>query len=200
MKECIIRPIGTVKNKVDAEILKYANKDIELDLKRIKATRHEFNTSEIIIYDEYLECLDGIEDFSHLMIIYWTHKTPDHARNIKKVHPAGLNSMPIKGIFATRSPVRPNPLALSAARLLERIDNALIVEGLDAINGSPVIDIKPHLPSYDSPLNVRIADWMYAIGEQFKDLHGNGKNNDDSSPSPHSDMRSHPCISNDQKY
>jgi len=199
MKEFNIRPIGIVKNEVDIEILRYANKDIELDHKRIKSTGHEFNTSEIVIYDEYLECLDGIEDFSHLMIIYWTHKTPDHSRNIKKVHPAGLKSMPIKGIFATRSPVRPNPIALSSARLLERKDNTIIVEGLDAINESPVIDIKPHLPSYDSPLNVKIADWMYAIAEQFKELHENGKDNKESSESPQFDMRSHPCICDDQK-
>ncbi|MFW9987042.1 MAG: tRNA (N6-threonylcarbamoyladenosine(37)-N6)-methyltransferase TrmO [Candidatus Odinarchaeota archaeon] len=199
MKECIIRPIGIVKNKVDAEILKYNNKDIELDRKRIKSSRHAFDISEILIYDEYLECLDGIEDFSHLMIIYWTHKTPDSARSIKKVHPAGLKSMPIKGIFATRSPVRPNPLALISVRLLECKDNILIVEGLDAINESPVLDIKPHLPSYDSPLNVKIADWMYAIGEQFKELHENGENNEELSESPHFDMRSHPCISDEQK-
>jgi tRNA (adenine37-N6)-methyltransferase len=198
MKEFIIRPIGIVKNKIDAEILKYANNDIELDPKRIKSSRHAFDTSEIIIYDEYLECLDGIEDFSHLMIIYWTHKTPVHARSIKKVHPAGLKSMPIKGVFATRSPVRPNPLALSSVRLLECKENILIVEGLDAINGSPVLDIKPHLPSYDSPLNVKIADWMYAIGEQFKELHENGKNKVNSAY-PHTDMRSHPCISDEQK-
>ena len=194
MQDFTIRPIGIVKNERKAEMLKFANQDIELDPKRLRKQGHALGISEIIIYDEYVECLEGIEDFSHLMVLYWTHKTPEVARNIKKVHPAGLKSMPIKGIFATRSPVRPNPLALISAKLLKREQNRLIVEGLDAINESPVIDIKPHLPSYDSPLDVKIADWMYSIMDEFRTLH-----QDESEGSQHPDMRDHPCISPEQK-
>ena len=188
-----IRPIGIVKNDRYAEMLKYTNEDIELDPNRLRKQGHALGTSEVIIYDDYVECLDGIEDFSHLMVLYWTHKTPEEARNIKKVHPAGLQSMPVKGIFATRSPVRPNPLALISTKLIKREHNRLIVEGLDAINESPVIDIKPHLPSYDSPLDVKIADWMYSIMDEFRKLH-----QDDSDDSRHIDMRAHPCISSEQ--
>jgi len=151
-------------------MLRYSNKDIELDPKTYLKNRTDLKTSEIIINKEYVECLEGIEDFSHLVIIYWTHKTPEDARKIKKVHPAGLKNMPIKGIFATRSPVRPNPIGIISVKLIKRKDNILAVEGLDAINNTPIIDIKPHLPSYDSPLDVKIADWMYSIMEEFNSL------------------------------
>lgn len=197
MKDLIIRPIGIVKNKNKKEILKYTKNDIELDHKIIREQARDQKTSEIVIKEDYVECLDGIEDFSHLVIIYWTHKTPEKARKIKKVHPAGMEKMPIKGIFATRSPVRPNPIALISVKLIERKDNSLIVEGLDAINNTPIIDIKPHLPSYDSPLNVKLADWMYALTNEFKKLNER-LGNDDTSHS-NRDMRTHPCISPEQK-
>ena len=196
MENLIIRPIGIVKNKNKKEMLKYSREDIELDHKLIREQGHDRKTSEIIINEDYVDCLDGIKDFSHLVIIYWTHRTPEKARKIRKVHPAGMEKMPIKGIFATRSPVRPNPISLISVKLIERIDNVLIVEGLDAINNTPIIDIKPHLPSYDSPLNVKLADWMYSIMDEFKRLNKSG--NDESPHSDH-DMRAHPCISPEQK-
>ena len=190
MKELIIRPIGIVKNKNQFVMLKYANKNIELDQNIVTTQDSRLKESEIIIDEEYIECLDGIEDFSHLMILFWTHETPEKARKIKKVNPAGMKKIPLKGIFATRSPVRPNPIGIISVKLIERKGNVLIVEGLDAINNTPVIDIKPHLPSYDSPLNVKIADWMYLIMDEFKEI----------SPNYYSaDMRSHPCISAEQK-
>ncbi len=169
MKELKIRPIGIVRNKVERESLKYSNNDIEHDSNLIKKQGKASFPSEIMIYDDYIECLDGIEDFSHLVIIYWTHKIPEKARQLKKVHPMGMQKMPLTGIFATRSPVRPNPIALIVVKLLKRKDNVLFVEGLDAINNTPIIDIKPHLPLYDSPSNVKLADWMYSLKDDIND-------------------------------
>jgi len=190
MKELNIRPIGHVKNDKNREILKFSKDDIEIDEEIIGKQSNNGDISQIIINDEYIECLDGIEDFSHLVIVYWTHKTPNQGRNIKKVHPAGIKQMPIKGIFATRSPVRPNPIGIISVKFIDKKENILFVEGLDAINNTPVIDVKPHLPSYDSPLNVKLADWMYSIMEKFKKM----------SPQSHSkDIRYHPCICDEQK-
>jgi tRNA (adenine37-N6)-methyltransferase len=169
LKELKIRPIGIVRNKVETESLKYSNNDIEHDSNLIREQGKALFTSEIMIYDEFVECLDGIEDFSHLVIIYWTHKIPEKARQLKKVHPMGMQKMPLTGIFATRSPVRPNPIALIVVKLLKRKDNVLFVEGLDAINNTPIIDIKPHLPLYDSPSNVKLADWMYSLKDDIND-------------------------------
>ena len=193
MSEYIIRPIGIVKSKADKEVLKYSNKDIKLDFDAALSQGTDLIKSEIIINEEYLDCLEGIEDFSHLIILFWTHKVPNNARQIKKVHPAGLKEMPIKGIFATRSPVRPNPICKTTVKLIERKGATLVVEGLDAIDNTPVIDIKPHLPFYDSPLNVKLADWMYHLMLKLKKLTSSSELNE--SANPYSvDIRLHPCI------
>jgi len=198
MSEYIIRPIGIVKSKADKEVLKYANKDIKLDVDVAVSQGTDLKKSEIIINEEYVDCLDGIEDFSHLVILFWTHKVPNMARQIKKVHPAGLKQMPIKGIFATRSPVRPNPICKTTVKLIERKGSTLIVEGLDAIDNTPVVDIKPHLPFYDSPLNVKLADWMYKLMQNLKELSSSIEGNKSSNPYS-IDIRLHPCISPDQQ-
>ena len=198
MSEYIIRPIGIVKSKADKEVLKYSNKDIKLDFDVALRQGTDLKKSEIVINEEYLDCLEGIEDFSHLIILFWTHKVPNNARQIKKIHPAGLKKMPIKGIFATRSPVRPNPICKTTVKLIERKGATLVVEGLDAIDSTPVVDIKPHIPFYDSPLNVKLADWMYRLMQKLKKLTSSSEI--DGFPNPYSvDIRLHPCISSDQR-
>jgi tRNA-Thr(GGU) m(6)t(6)A37 methyltransferase TsaA len=198
MSEYIIRPIGIVKSKADKEVLKYSNKDIKLDYDVAVSQGSDLKKSEIIINKEYVDCLDGIEDFSHLVILFWTHKVPNNARQIKKVHPAGLKQLPIKGIFATRSPVRPNPICKTTVKLIERKGATLIVEGLDAIDNTPVVDIKPHLPFYDSPLNVKLADWMYQLMQKLNELTSSLESNESSNPYS-TNIRLHPCLSPDQQ-
>ena len=99
----------------------------------------------------YAEALDGIEGFSHIWVIYWFHgnDTPEKRRTLK-VHPRGNPANPLTGVFATRSPARPNLVGLQACRLVRRDGNRLEVTGLDAWDGSPVLDIKPYLPQLDS--------------------------------------------------
>jgi tRNA-Thr(GGU) m(6)t(6)A37 methyltransferase TsaA len=198
MIDYTIKPIGIVKSRVDKEVLKYSKQDLKLDLDEAINQGSDLITSKILINKEYIDCLDGIEDFSHIVVLFWTHKIPDKARQIKKVHPAGLKRMPIKGIFATRSPVRPNPICKTTVRLIERKGATLIVGGLDAINNTPVIDIKPHLPFYDSPLNVKLADWMYILMKHLKGLTESPKLKNSSNPYS-VDIRSHPCISPNQQ-
>ncbi|MBN1217258.1 MAG: tRNA (N6-threonylcarbamoyladenosine(37)-N6)-methyltransferase TrmO [Candidatus Lokiarchaeota archaeon] len=198
MTDYIVKPIGIVKSKLDKEILKYANKDIKIDIDTAIEQGSDFSISKIIINEEYLKCLDGIEDFSHIIIFFWTHTIPDKARQIQKVHPAGLKDMPMKGIFATRSPVRPNPICITTVKLIERKGETLIVEGLDAINNTPVVDIKPHIPFYDSPLNIKLADWMYILMDKLKKLTDKSEHNKYSTPYSF-DIRAHPCIHSDQK-
>lgn len=198
MTNYIVKPIGIVKSKVEKEVLKYNNKDINLDIDTATNQGSDLITSQIVINNEYIECLDGIEDFSHIIVLFWTHTVPDKARQIRKVHPAGLKEMPLKGIFATRSPVRPNPICKTTVRLIERKENILIVDGLDAINNTPVVDIKPHLPLYDSPLNIKLADWMYILMEKFKNITVGVISNKTSNPYS-INIRNHPCISPDQR-
>ena len=198
MTDFSISPIGIVKSKIDREVLKYSDEDIKLDIDAALNQGSDLIKSMIIINEDYIDCLDGIEDFSHLIILFWTHKVPDKARQIKKVHPAGIKKIPMKGIFATRSPVRPNPICKTTVKLIEKKGNTLIVEGLDAIDNTPVLDIKPHLPFYDSPTNIKLADWMYDLMEELKKLTEMSDNDKNSNPYS-SNIRFHPCISPDQQ-
>ena len=116
--------------------------------------------SEITINPELTQALDGLEDFSHIIVLYWMHGL-DRGRQLPlKVHPMGNQDLPLTGRFATRSPSRFNPIGQATAELLERRANVLKVKGLDAIDGTPVIDIKPYIPGYDSAADARAAKWM----------------------------------------
>ena len=72
----------------------------------------------------------------------------------------GKQELPLVGLFATRSPNRPNPVGIATVRLLERQGNILKVEGLDAIDGTPIIDIKPYIPGYDSATDAKVPPWI----------------------------------------
>ena len=77
-----------------------------------------------------------------------------------KLHPKGKLELPEVGLFASRSPNRPNPVGKTTVRLLERRGNILKVEGLDAIDGTPVIDIKPYIPGRDSATDTKVPSWI----------------------------------------
>jgi tRNA-Thr(GGU) m(6)t(6)A37 methyltransferase TsaA len=98
--------------------------------------------SRIGIGKEYADGLAGIEDWSHLYVIYWMDKIPDEKKTL--LCPGSKPDMPTVGIFATRAPVRPNPIGLTLVELLRRERNVLVVKGLDALDGTPVLDIKPY--------------------------------------------------------
>jgi len=115
--------------------------------------------SEIAIEANLTQALDGLEDFSHIIVLYWTHRAAG-GELAPKIHPMGNPELPLVGRLATRSPSRPNRIALSTARLLQRQANILKVQGLDALDGSPVIDIKPYIPGSDSPPDARVPQWV----------------------------------------
>ena len=98
--------------------------------------------AEIEIFSPYVDGLQEIEAYEELLILYWMNRLDENARQVLNVHPRGDKTRPMRGVFSTRSPYRPNPIGLSKVRLVERKGNILHVEGLDALNGSPVIDIK----------------------------------------------------------
>jgi tRNA-Thr(GGU) m(6)t(6)A37 methyltransferase TsaA len=90
----------------------------------------------------FVECLDGIQSGQDIWIFTWLHEA---RRSVMKVHPGGNVLNPIMGVFATRSPDRPNPIGLHRAKVLGVDGNWLQVQGLEAIDGTPIIDIKPVL-------------------------------------------------------
>jgi tRNA-Thr(GGU) m(6)t(6)A37 methyltransferase TsaA len=116
--------------------------------------------SDIVINSTLAEALAGLEGFSHIIVLYWMHGVAATGQIPTKVHPRGKQELPLVGLFATRSPNRPNPVGKATVRLLECQGNILKVEGLDAIDGTPVIDIKPYIPGYDSVTNAEIPQWV----------------------------------------
>jgi len=116
--------------------------------------------SEIVIDEEWTEHLDGLDEFSHIMVVFWMHKSPVKGSPPRKVHPRGRADLPLVGLFATRAPYRPNSLGVSTVKLLERRGNILTVKGLDALDGTPVIDIKPYIPPLEDVSDLRMPDWV----------------------------------------
>ncbi len=122
--------------------------------------------SEVVIHREMVDILEGIEKYSHLMVLYWAHKVPEQSRSLTRVPPMGRKDIPLTGIFSTCSPARPNPVLACVVRLCGRRDNVLEVTGIDAINGSPVIDIKPYVREWYPETGIRIPEWMRHLQEE----------------------------------
>ena len=129
-----------------------------MTLKAIGVVRRREAVCHIVVDSSLTEALDGLEEFSHIIVLYWMHQATRQPPT--KVHPMGRQELPLVGLFATRAPYRPNPVGKATVRLLERQSNMLKVEGLDAIDGTPVIDIKPYIPGYDSATNAKVPPWI----------------------------------------
>lgn len=110
--------------------------------------------SDIVVSKRFSPALDGLEDYSHAIIVYWMHQVKKH---VVKHHPQGIASL--VGIFACRCQGRPNPIGISAVKIVGRRKNTLTVKGLDVINDTPVLDIKPYTPQYDLVKNAKVPKW-----------------------------------------
>jgi len=129
--------------------------------------------SEVVIDRRLTGALEGLEGFSHIIVVYWMHKLPPEEPALK-IHPMGKKEFPLVGLFVTRSPHRPTPIGITVVKLVERRKNVLVVEGLDAFDGSPVIDVKPYIPGYFPGEDVRIPSWMtqaFQISLKLKDIY-----------------------------
>ncbi len=121
--------------------------------------------SLIILNDELVQALEGLEEFSHLFVIFFMSQIPEDKRMILKVHPRGRMDMPLLGVFATRTNLRPNPIGLTLVELLKVEDNILTVRGLDAFNGTPILDIKPFDP-WDAADKATVPEWWIKLSEK----------------------------------
>lgn len=108
------------------------------------------------IYAEYAEGLQDLDGFSHVILLYHLHQVREAKLRVVPF----LDSEP-RGVFATRSPSRPNPIGLSIVRLL-RVDGRMLHLGnLDILDGTPLLDLKPYVPGFDRPARAR-AGWLQA--------------------------------------
>ncbi len=161
--EMRLRAIGMVRSPLQEPSLVAGSGDLEWRPQAAGANESRKVISELVIDSDLAGITDGIEDFSHLLVLYWAHRVDEDVRSITRAHPMGRKDLPLVGIFATCSPARPNPVCAMVVRLLERKGNILKVQGLDAIDGSPLIDIKPYNPGYYATEDVKVADWMAQI-------------------------------------
>ena len=109
---------------------------------------------QVELFKEFEEGLKDIEGFSHITLIYYFHKSQGYHLLVKT--PRGRK---LHGLFTTRSPNRPCPLGLCVVELVAREKNIIKVKGLDAIDGTPLLDIKPYIPSIDEKVQVEIG-WL----------------------------------------
>ena len=106
------------------------------------------STGTVMVFKEYAPGLKDIETFTHVYLLYHFHRAGDMAL----VRPTFLDDTP-HGVFASRHPCRPNGIGLTIVELKERRDNTLIVSGIDVLDGTPLLDIKPYIPRFDHQRN-----------------------------------------------
>ena len=129
---------------------------------RISRIRVETDASEITIDASWSDALDGIEGFSHIWVVWWIDRFDEPPEQMR-VHPEGRSEMPLVGLLATRSPHRPCPVGLTAVRLVRRDGMRLYVEGLDAFEGTVVLDIKPYLRRGDLIQEANAPGWLQRL-------------------------------------
>jgi tRNA-Thr(GGU) m(6)t(6)A37 methyltransferase TsaA len=114
----------------------------------------------IHIFDAYADGLLGLDQWSHVQVFYWFDKndTPEH-RGVLRVHPRGNRENPLTGVFACRSPFRPNLIALTVCRIVAVEGSVVRLDKIDAFDGTPVLDLKPFTPADAPTAGVRVPDW-----------------------------------------
>jgi tRNA-Thr(GGU) m(6)t(6)A37 methyltransferase TsaA len=115
----------------------------------------------IEVAPRYQDALAGLEGFSNVWVIWWfdRNETPSK-RSILKVHPRGDPGNPLTGVFATRSPVRPNLIGLTLCRVRSIRGTTIRVESIDAFDGTPVLDLKPYIPDVDGEARALVPSWV----------------------------------------
>jgi tRNA-Thr(GGU) m(6)t(6)A37 methyltransferase TsaA len=142
-----IHSIGTVHTE--------ATEDVNTRWREIVSTIH--------VDEAYLAGLQGLDDWTHIVVIFLMHETTfDPAQHLLN-RPNDRDDLPEKGIFAQRSNLTPNKMGMTTVKLVGMEGNVLTVKGLDAINGTPVLDIKPFAPVYDGAIDPGVPVWFLRL-------------------------------------
>ncbi len=151
-KEIKLIPIGYVKN----------------NRKMIKDDNWGEVVSEIFLKETIIEeSLNGIEDYSHLDIIFYMDKVKNEKAIAQFRHPRNIENIPKSGTYAQRNKNRPNKLGLTTVTLIERKGNSIKVSGLDAIDGTPILDIKPVMEEFEPKGEIRQPNWIKEIMKDY---------------------------------
>lgn len=133
MKKIVYQPIGTIHSPFQ-----------NIQGMPIQPAGAKGIAGTIEIKPEYVDGLQDIEGFSHIILIYHFHLAKGYSLKVKPFLDENL-----RGVFATRAPKRPNPLGISVVKLIKVKDNVLQIEDVDIVDGTPLLDIKPYVPEFD---------------------------------------------------
>jgi tRNA-Thr(GGU) m(6)t(6)A37 methyltransferase TsaA len=131
------------------------------------------DTSEIILYPEHAAGLEGLNGYTHIIVLFWVHKAGEW--KLPKHH----HKPPQVKVFATRMPARPNPIGLSVVELINFSpeNGAVLVKGLDALDGTPILDIKPYIAGFDSYPEATLPEWVEKHLREHHHVHDNHEHN-----------------------
>jgi tRNA-Thr(GGU) m(6)t(6)A37 methyltransferase TsaA len=115
------------------------------------------------VFPEFAAGLQDLEGFSHIYLLYYLHKV----RQSRLIVTPFLDNQP-RGVFATRAPSRPNPIGLSLVELVRVEENLLIIQGIDVLDETPLLDIKPYVPEFEGTEDVRIG-WLAQARGRIRD-------------------------------
>ena len=146
-----LEPIGVVKSPI--------KEPIDENWRQVVA--------EIHVDESLAPGLKGLDRFSHLVVVFFMHKYTFALDSDLVRRPQERDDMPEVGIFAQRAKHRPNPIGITAVELIEVRGAVLVVKGLDAIDGTPVLDIKPYVPAFDSRPTAIVPRWIERLMQKY---------------------------------
>ncbi len=140
--EITMRPIGVVRNaEHDVALWDWARVESRIELRAEDAPR-----------------LLGLADYSHVIVVGWLDRFPREYRDRPTAYPAGDDRYPLQGVLALRGG-RPNPISVTVCELRKVEGATLVVRGLDLVDGTPVLDVKPYFPDYDAVPKAKVPKW-----------------------------------------
>jgi tRNA (adenine37-N6)-methyltransferase len=124
--------------------------------------------SRIEINADLASGLEGLADFSHAVVVFYLDRIPpfDKGKQLLR-NPRGMEHLPPVGVFAQRTKFRPNPIGVTPVRLISLQGTTLVVTGLDAMDGTPVLDVKPYIPEFDRVDSVKMPDWVATMVQGY---------------------------------
>jgi tRNA (adenine37-N6)-methyltransferase len=135
----------------------------------IQATASKGSVGTVEVFSQFVEGLKDLQDFSHIFLLYHFHLTTSCYLMVKPFLEDKLH-----GVFATRSPARPNKIGLSVVHLLRIENNILHIENVDILEGTPLIDIKPYVPKFDDRKNAKIG-WFDGKLDKLNEIKDDGR-------------------------
>lgn len=126
----------------------------------------------LVLRGDLASSVVGLDAFEYITVVFWMHQVAEAGRSLQQLRPGGLAAMPLVGVFATRTQNRPNPIGVTTVKLVSVSGTTVRVRGLDAMDGSPVLDVRPYLPPYDAFPDAAMPPWVFGAAPARKTRSG----------------------------